>query len=465
MFTNSIILDTDSYKFSHYLQYPPGATNVSSYIESRGGKYSETCFFGLQAWIKKVLLNPITQEKIDFANEIANEHGFKDFNKTGWQYILEKYQGYLPLSISAVKEGSVIPTGNILLQVYNTDSKLAWLTSYIETSLLRGIWYPTTVCTRSRHIKKIIKSFLDQTADSTAGLPFKLHDFGYRGVSSQESGSLGGMAHLVNFQGTDTVGALIAARRFYYSGMAGFSIPAAEHSTITAWGRDFEKEAYENMIDKFCKNPGDMVAVVSDSYNIYEACEKIWGDSLKEKLENCGGTVIIRPDSGKPSTVVMKVLEILNSKFECSYNSKNYKMLPPYIRLIQGDGVNENSITEILYKMQINGWSADNIAFGMGGEMLQSMNRDTQKFAMKASAISFDGTKTWKPVNKNPVDDIVKISKKGRLDLIKNGDRFETLTVEDAALMKKPSLLELVYENGKVIRDQTFSQIRKFAEI
>jgi len=210
----NIILNTDSYKSSHYLQYPPKSEYISSYIEARGGVYPETLFFGLQAFIKEYLLTPFTRDDLEEAKAILEAHGVP-FNYKGWEYILDEYDGYLPLEISAVEEGRLIPIRSPLLQVVNTDPKVPWLVSYIETALLRAIWYPTTVATLSYSIKAIIRTYLEETADNRDSLSFKLHDFGARGTSSQESAMLGGMAHLVNFQGTDTLSAVVGARRYY----------------------------------------------------------------------------------------------------------------------------------------------------------------------------------------------------------------------------------------------------------
>ena len=208
----NIILNTDSYKASHYLQYPPKSEYVSSYIEARGGDYDKTLFFGLQAFIKEYLLKPITQVDIEEAETIITAHGLP-FNKEGWQYILDAYNGYLPLQILAIEEGTLIPLKSPLLQVVNTDPKVPWLTSYLETALLRAIWYPTTVATLSYSIKEIIRDYLEATSENAeAQLPFKLHDFGARGVSSEESAMLGGMAHLLNFKGTDTLSAIVGAK-------------------------------------------------------------------------------------------------------------------------------------------------------------------------------------------------------------------------------------------------------------
>jgi nicotinamide phosphoribosyltransferase len=456
MNSNNLILNSDSYKASHFLQYPAGTAYVSSYIESRGGRYPQTLFFGLQAFLKQYLTTPISQDDIDEAEELLTAHGLP-FNREGWRYILQQYAGFLPLSIEAVPEGSVIPTGNVMLQVVNTDPKVPWLTSYLETALLRGIWYPTTVATFSYQVRQLIKSYLEATADSTEGLAFKLHDFGARGASSNETAALGGLAHLVNFQGTDTVTALIAARRWYDSDMAGFSIPAAEHSTITSWGEKNEEAAYRNMLNQFAGD-GRLLAVVSDSYDLWHALDNLWGGALRDEVIDNGGTLVIRPDSGNPVKVVTETLERLMNKFGARVNSKGYRVLPDYLRVIQGDGINPDSIAEILAAMKARGQSADNIAFGMGGALLQKVNRDTQRFAMKASAIWIDGQ--WKDIYKAPVTDPDKRSKAGRLALVKQGSHLITVRQEEAAGGNR--LVE-VFRNGELLQEWNFEQIRERA--
>jgi nicotinamide phosphoribosyltransferase len=459
--TNNIILNTDSYKASHFKQYPPGTEYVSSYIESRGGKYDETVFFGLQHFVKEVLTKPFTKEDIDEAEDVFTAHGVP-FNRAGWEHIFEKHGGYLPLRIDAVPEGTVMANKNVMAQIVNTDPAVPWLTSYMETAILRAIWYPTTVATVSRECKKTIGSFLDETADNLQSLPFKLHDFGARGVSSQDSAAVGGMAHLVNFQGTDTVAALAGARRSYGERMAGYSIPAAEHSTITAWGRDGETAAYRNMLKQF-GGEGKIVAVVSDSYDLWNAIDHIWGEELRDEVVGMGGTLVVRPDSGNPVEVVPKTITKLMKKFGFEINDKGYRVLPPFVRVIQGDGVSPETIQSILFTMKLERLSAENIAFGMGGELLQKVNRDTLKFAMKASAICINGQ--WSDVYKDPATDPGKASKKGRLALIEGADGKGFQTVREEALAQgQKNLLEPVFANGKLLRDQTLVDIRVRAE-
>lgn len=448
--SKNLLLNTDSYKASMFSQYPPNTTGVYSYIESRGGQYDQTVFFGLQAFIKEYLLEPITQADIDIADELWTAHG-EPFNRTGWQYILDKHNGYLPIVIKAAPEGLIIPVKNVLVTVENTDPNCFWLTTWLETALLRAVWYPTTVATLSKSIKDTILYYLEKSGDPTT-INFRLHDFGSRGVSSLESSALGGMAHLVNFMGSDNMVAVLAAREYYDEPMAGLSIPAAEHSTITSWGRDAEVDAYRNMLTQFAK-PGSIVAIVSDSYDVFNACEKLWGEELRQQIVDSGATIVIRPDSGDPLEINQKLIRILGDKFGYTINDKGYKVLNN-VRLIQGDGVNESTIRTILGNFMIHGWSADNISFGIGGALLQQLDRDTQKFAMKCSSICVNGK--WVPVQKDPITDPGKKSKAGRVTLYQDRDGKFSSGVEDWP----KSALETVFENGKLIKEYTFDEVR-----
>lgn len=453
----NLILNTDSYKTSHFLQYPPGTEYVYAYCESRGGEFNEALFFGLQMWIKQYLTRPITKEDINEAEDVLTKHGVP-FNREGWEYILYNHSGFMPVEIKAVAEGSVVANHNVLVTIVNTDPKCFWLTSYLETSLLRAIWYPTTVATISWNCKKIIKKYLDKTSDSIESLNFKLHDFGARGVSSYESSILGGVAHLVNFQGTDTVASLVAARDYYDAPMAAFSIPASEHSTMTSWGADHEVDAYNNMLVQF-GGEGKILAVVSDSYDIWNAVDNIWGDKLKQKVIDMKGTLVIRPDSGDPTKVPVQIIEHLGAKFGFTLNDKGFKILPSFIRVIQGDGINDTTIPAILDSLVQAGWSTDNITFGMGSGLLQQCNRDTLRFAMKTSQVTVNGVA--RDVNKNPITDPSKASKKGRFSLIES-DREYTTCVYDPVHMEY-DCLEVVYRNGEVMRTQSLDEIRTIA--
>lgn len=456
----NIILNADSYKYSQFNQYPEGTEYIYSYVESRGGKYDETVFFGLQAFIKEYLIDPVTMDMIDEAEAIITAHG-EPFNREGWEYIVREHNGILPIEIKAVPEGTVVPTRNILASIINTDPKCYWLTSFLETALLRAIWYPTTVATNSREIKKVILDALERTGDPTT-IDFKLHDFGARGVSSLESAGIGGAAHLVNFQGTDTVEALLFARRYYNADMAGFSVPAMEHSTVTSWGREREVDSYRNMVKKNGK-PGGIVSAVSDSYDIFNAC-KLWGTELKQDILDSGATLVVRPDSGHPAAVVLRCLQILDEYFGSTINDKGFKVLNN-VRVLQGDGINIESVGEILDTIIAKGFSADNLVFGQGGALLQIVNRDDQKFAMKASAALVNGE--WVDVFKDPITDKGKQSKKGLLKLIRNTqtNQYGTWNRHDQYFDIAKDVLVPVFNNGVLLNTITFDEVRKNAQI
>lgn len=472
----NLILNTDSYKPSHWLQYPPNTEYVYYYIESRGSAgdnnqfndlsfplpMKEHLFTGLQPFVMEYLTKPITREDIEEAAEVLQAHG-EPFNREGWEYILEAYDGYLPLEIRAIPEGTVLPVKNALVSVVNTDPKCFWLGSYIETALLRAVWYPTTVATISWRIKQMLKKSLMKTVGSTEGVDFMLHDFGARGVSSAESSAIGGTAHLIPFKGTDNVLALMHAREYYDETMAGFSIPAAEHSSITTWGQDREVDAYRNMLKQFASK-GSLVAVVSDSYDIVHAVRNLWGQELRQEVIDSGATVIIRPDSGDPISTVITVLNEAAKAFGTTINDKGYRVLN-YVKVIQGDGIEEKSIRRIIEAVEINGFAISNLAFGMGGALLQHMNRDTLKFAMKASAAKIDGK--WVDVFKNPVTDKGKKSKRGKVGLVKNIKSGKMYTAVTEDVIRHPAVMDYmqpVFVNGKLIRKQTLEEIREHAE-
>lgn len=208
------------------------------------------------------------------------------------------------------------------------------------------------------------------------------------------------------------------------------------------------------MIKQFAK-PGAIFACVSDSYDIYNAISNIWGTSLKDEVINSKATLVVRPDSGVPEEVVLKSLILLDEKFGSTINSKGFKVLNN-VRVIQGDGIDENSIQKIINNVINAGYSLTNVAFGMGGALLQQLNRDTCSFAMKCSSITVGDVD--RDVFKDPIEAKNKKSKKGKLDLILNdSNNLETTKLSD----NFNSVMKVVFENGKLLVDDSFDVIRQ----
>jgi nicotinamide phosphoribosyltransferase len=356
------------------------------------------------------------------------------------------------------------------MTVENTDAKCYWLTNAIE-SLLTHIWYSSTVATLSRETKRIIKTYLEKTTNNLAGLDFMLHDFGYRGVSSDESAEIGGAAHLINFLGTDTVPAIKLIQEYYngnkdFSGI-GYSVAATEHSIQTSRGPEGEPQIVSDLLDNY---PEGILSVVADSYDIYNFVSNFVCKQFKDRILKRNGTFVIRPDSitpthDTPESEMVWILETLWMNIGGTTNDKGYKVINPKIKLLWGDGIDINGIELILKAVELAGFSVENIAtFGMGGGLLQKINRDTQRFAFKASAQCRGGM--WFDVFKSPKDN-TKVSKRGKLKLIHtigaHGKYYKTVNVQEQT--PESDELVTVFENGVLLKDYSFNEIRERAKL
>jgi nicotinamide phosphoribosyltransferase len=220
----------------------------------------------------------------------------------------------------------------------------------------------------------------------------------------------------------------------------------------------------ENMLTRFGTGT---IACVSDSYDIINAIYKIWGIKLRQRVLRRDGRLVIRPDSGDPVYTTLKVMEELWEAFGGEVNSKGYRVLHPKVRMIQGDGIGLESLREILQNFADHGYASENIAFGSGGQLLQRFDRDTCSFAFKCSSITVDGKE--RDVRKFPMEfdaegnyvPSFKVSKSGRLGLVRHDDGSYETVAEGA----EGDLLRTVFEDGVVVAEQDFADIRRRAEI
>lgn len=406
----SIITDADSYKFSHFPLYPEGTNAMYSYIEPRL-KDVTIVPFGIQLWIKKYLLSPITLDQIDEAEDIATQHGVP-FNREGWEYIVKQYGGYLPITVRGIPEGTRVQSSTPIYSVYTDDPKVFWLSSYIETSLQRAIWYPTTIASNDLGSYQYLKWLYERGSDNPSMLDFSLHSFASRGVSSRETAEIGGLAHLVFFKGTDDVVALKTARDYYSSEMAGYSVVATEHSIQCSYGKDGQADYLNKVLDVYGK-PGAIVSVVMDGYDIYREVDLLCTEHFVKRIKESGCKFVVRPDSGDMFEVVPKLLDKLEAGFGVTVNSKGKKVLNN-VGIIQGDGINYTTMPMLAQRVFDHGFAPENVIYGSGGGLLQQVNRDTFRFAQKTSAIRV-GDK-WIETVKDPITDSGKKSKGGLLD-------------------------------------------------
>jgi len=463
---HNLVLLADAYKYSHHKLYYPGTTRIYSYLESRGGQFDDTVFFGLQYILKKWLSGQvITSQKLDEADEVLPAvFGRTDiYDRSRFEYLLQKHGGRLPVRIRAVAEGTRINTHQVLMTIENTDPACAWVTNFLETILMQ-VWYPTTVATVSGHVRDVVTGYFQQTASATAAgsIDFVLNDFGFRGASSVESAAIGGAAHLIHFSGSDTIPANQLIRQYYNTtAIYGRSVPATEHSICTLLGEEGELEVFRHILNTV---PTGIVACVSDSYNILRACRDYWGGELRQQILDRDGTLVIRPDSGDPVITLLKVFEILMERFGYTINDKGYRVLPSQVRVLQGDGVNIDSIRAIYGALTLNGISAENLLLGMGGALLQKVDRDTQQFALKCSYAEINGNAV--DIRKYPMEldrsglyqPSFKQSKAGRLKLIRENGTYKTVNEQDGPALQDQ--LKTVFENGELVDETSFDEIK-----
>jgi len=307
---------SDSYKLGHMVQSKPGTNKVYSYLTARSDKnFDKVVFFGLQYFLKEYLSKPLT---MDMAEDFLAYHA--RILGPALPEVETKIRalcklGYWPLKIKAVPEGTVLPPKHLLMSITNTIDGYGWCVGFIESLILK-VWYPITVASCSFKYRQLVDRLFDKTVDKDQmGLkPFMVHDFGYRGDSSEEGAAISGAAHLLNFTGSDTIIALPFIDE-YYNGIPSkdtgirrwntepimLSVPASEHSVMCSFGRENELDAFNHMLDLY---PTGIVSIVSDTFNIYTVCTDFM-DKLYDRVVSRDGKVVVRPDCYDEETQIL----------------------------------------------------------------------------------------------------------------------------------------------------------------
>lgn len=460
----NVLLMTDVYKMGHMEQYAPGITKVYSYLQARSNKeFLDLTFFGLRYYLQKYLMQPILPEHGE--EFLALRKRILGSNSPGVERKIRALcaLGYWPLKIKAVKEGDTYPTHNVLLTITNTHADFYWCVGFVESLLLK-LWYPCTVATHVRAYRKVVEEFYNETCgkDESWWKDYAVHDFGYRGDSSEESAQLSGGAHLLYFKGSDTVVAQPFMDTYYPHKHAVMqSVPASEHSVMCSFGIDGELEAFRHMLRTY---PTGTISIVSDTYNLWRVMTE-YIPLLKEEILARDGKVVFRPDSGDPKDIICGTsplrcntpeetgcLKLLAAHFGFTVNEKGYKVLHPKVGLIYGDGMYLRRYKDTLELMKIMGFAASNLIIGVGG-LLRSHTRDTLGFAIKATHVVVNGEA--RDIMKDPVTDHSKRSHSGLLCLIKNENgtyaTYEHCNVQGETLGE----LKTVFKNGRILSEET----------
>jgi len=455
----------DSYKASHFLMYPE-CSKMIAYGEFRtpmqgmktdGIQDNRFVFYGMRHYIENYICKKWTLHDMEMAEMFFSTHNTQSsaypFPKDLFESFITHNNGYFPVTIHALPEGTVAYTRTPVFMITAQD-KYARLCTYLET-LLTMVWYGSSVATISRYTKDIIKEGFVKSVDNELSyiMNSRLHDFGFRGCASVEQAMIGGSAHLLSFGGSDNMAACYHAQYNLNNKIpVANSIPAAEHSVMTAWCN--EKEAMKNQVEVFGHG---IFSVVMDSYDYDNALDTILptiSDAIKEK----GGFIVIRPDSGDAIDQVVKGLKAAEKCFDTSLNSKGYKILHGAV-VLQGDGIDYEKIREIQENVIGNGFSATCVAYGMGGNLLQKVNRDTMSFATKLCYIETQDGQS-RDVMKTPRSGTGKTSLPGELFVGREapGKPIMVYAKNEEICQQLENAMRLVYDNGPV--PDAFDDIR-----
>lgn len=477
---NAMLL-CDFYKLSHRMMYPEGTTKVFSTWTPRTSRIpgvNEVVAFGAQAFIKDGLIEYFNemffkQKKegvvAEYKRIVKHTLGIPSPDTSHIEALHDL--GYLPLSIKALPEGTLVPLRVPMLTVENTDPRFFWLTNYIETLASCQLWQPATSATIAREYRKILDAAAMETVGNTDFVQFQGHDFSFRGMSSLGSAELSGMGHLLSFAGTDTIPAIQGAERLYNANvekeLVGTSIPATEHSVQCAYGNDYKY--LKRMITEV--HPSGFVSIVSDGYDFWDVIGSVV-PSLKQDIMQRDGRVVIRPDSGDPVAIVCGnpeastelerkgAIEALWDIFGGTVTEKGYKLLNSHIGLIYGDAITIPRAAEIVSRLREKGFASINVVFGIGSYTYQYNTRDTFGFALKSTFCVINGED--KMIYKDPkTDDGTKKSQKGRVAVVKGTAGLQLVDGLSSRETVQGDQLVEIFRDGKLLKDDSFEAIRK----
>ena len=481
------MLLTDFYKISHRIMSENGIETTYSTFTPRGSRIEnidEVVFFGLQGFIKEYLIeyfndNFFNRNKEEVVAEYKRiiKYALGD-NCADTEHIEKLHDlGYLPIRIRAVKEGTVIPVKVPPFTNENTNNDFHWLTNFLETLTSASNWKVITTTTIVKKYRDICEKWADKTCDNKDHIQWQCHNFSYRGMAGNEDAITAGAGHLLYFTGTDTIPSICYLEEYYNANvekeLVGASVLATEHSIQCQYQDDLKY--YKRMINEIA--PEGIISIVSDGYDYWNVIGNII-PQLKNDIINRNGKLVVRPDTGNPANIICGdknseeeiikkgSIESLWDTFGGTINSKGYKVLNIHIGLIYGDSITPEIAEETFERLEKKGFSSENVVFGIGSYSLGYYTRDTFNIAIKATDVVINGEE--KMIFKNPKTDKDKIKKsqKGRVVVLQNPETGEItyidgLTIEQQESYKDIDLLEDVFINGKLLRDESLSEIRE----
>jgi len=316
----------DAYKTGHLYQYPPNTEYVYSNMTARGAAHfhwkdfnGKVVNFGARGFVQEILRDLWQTNFFDRpCEEVVGE--YQDMinsalgaNVVNVSHLVDLWNlGYLPLEVKALPEGELINLRIPLMTIKNTDTRFSWLVNFLETIWANYTWKPLTVATIAYEYRRLSERFAKETGADAGFSIFQNHDFSARGMAGAEDSARSGAGHLLSSVGSDT----LAAGKYlvdYYGAKWDKELiftapPATEHAVMclnyAVYG---ELETYRRLMNEVY--PDGMVAIVSDTINLWDVLTKVApslrNDIMKREGNAFGpGKVVFRPDSGDPVKII-----------------------------------------------------------------------------------------------------------------------------------------------------------------
>ena len=480
------LLLTDGYKVDHKRQYPDGTTLVYSNWTPRKSRIEgidEVVFFGLQYFLKKYIIQDFDlhffkQPKEAVVKKYARRiNNYLGENQVGTKHIEDLHDlGYIPMVFKALPEGASVPIRVPIFTMYNTIPEFFWLTNYFETLLSAVIWLPCNSATIAKQYRKVLDKYAEETSSMPEFVDWQGHDFSMRGMGGIEAAVTSAAGHLLSFTGSDTIPAIDFFEEYYSANsdtelIAG-SVAATEHSVMCMGTTEGEYETFKRLICEVY--PKGIVSIVSDTWDLWKVLTD-YLPRLKDEIVSREGKVVVRPDSGDPVDIICGnpngkteqekkgVIELLWDVFGGTVNAKGFKELVPQIGAIYGDSITVTRATAICERLKAKGFASTNVVLGIGSFTYQYNTRDTFGFAMKATYGEVNGD--GRAIFKDPItDDGTKKSAKGLMKIERAEGKY-TLTDEVSWEEEQKGELKEVFRDGKLLIDQSLSDIRKLVKI
>ncbi len=349
-------------------------------------------FFGLTDYIRNNLTKPIKKNDIDNAEkfmETAHAFGGKlEFDRKPWDRVIEEFDGYLPIKINAIPEGSTFYKNEVPLQVESLSKGFGEISALIEAHLVGMVSIASTRATLERHLLERMKEYAQEDMpektleEQLFAAQLMVHDFGMRASSSSEESEVLGKAHLLSFLGTDTFNAAYQAYVQNSHQRVGSSVLALAHRTVM--GFENEKSCFENLRKKAGK--GSIASYVADCYNFHSSIKNQLIPMAKKASETDKGIIVARPDSGDYLENILYITE--EAKYAGLIQKQaNGRLAMTNLRFIQGDSMDWKKMKNVMDSLKENGYSPINCGiFGVGGWLRNIPNRDTLSVAYKLMA-------------------------------------------------------------------------------